>query len=132
MKNLTNCTLREFLAQTNRIRKSVEKWLKLTDVLGIRSRKPTYPDGATKAERDKLLSEQASQNINAMLEAMLEKHPEETAEMLALCCFVDPENIDDYPVRDYLGAFGEMIADEQVLRFFTSLMKLAQTAGLTE
>lgn len=131
MKNLTNCGLREFLAQTNKIRHSVEKWLKLTDLAAIRARQPDYPEGATKEERDRLLSAQASANINAMLDAMLEKHPEETAVMLAQCCFIEPEDIDSHPTREYMGAFADMIADEEVLRFFTSLLKLAQMAGLT-
>lgn len=131
MKNLSNCTLREFLAQTNKIRHSVETWLKLTDVLNIRMRKPDIPEGATKAETDKLWAEKSRENIGLMLDAMLEDHPNETAELLAICCFVEPQDIDNHPMREYLGAFGEMIGDEEVLRFFGSLMRLAQTAGLT-
>lgn len=36
MKNLANCTPSEFLKQTNKIKKSVEKWLKATDIMEIR------------------------------------------------------------------------------------------------
>ena len=37
MKNLANCTPREFLRQTNRIRKAAARWLERTDALAIRS-----------------------------------------------------------------------------------------------
>jgi hypothetical protein len=40
MKNLANCTPREFLKQTSKIKGSVEKWLKVTDVMNIRKRMP--------------------------------------------------------------------------------------------
>ena len=132
MKNLATCNLYEFMSQTNKIRHSVAAWLKLTDIKGIRSKKIDFPEGATKDERDRIISETAGKNINLMLEAALEKHPKETAEMIALCCFIDPADIPSYQSREFMGAFADMIGDTEVLRFFGSLMKLAQMAGLTE
>ena len=38
MKNIANCTPREFLRQTNKIRKAVSNWLTLTKVMDIRER----------------------------------------------------------------------------------------------
>ena len=38
LKTLATCNPYEFLAQTNRIKESVEKWLTVTDVLNIRKR----------------------------------------------------------------------------------------------
>jgi len=127
MKNLANCKPSEFLRQTNRIRKSVEKWLTETDIMSIRKRMPKMPDIVTPEERKKLMSEQARKNLSAILDAALEEHPDETLELLALMCFVEPENVDDYPVADYLGAFAELIGNRAVLDFFTSLMQLART-----
>ena len=132
MKNLATCNLYEFMAQTNKIRHSVAAWLKLTDMKGIRSKKINIPDGATKEERDKIVADAAGENINLMLEAALEKHPNETAEMIALCCFIEPAEIPNYQSGEFMGAFADMIGDTEVLRFFGSLMKLAQMAGLTE
>jgi len=132
MKNLATCNLYEFMAQTNRIRHSVSDWLKLVDLKGIRSKKIDFPEGATKEERDKIVSDTAGENINLMLEAALEKHPRETAEIIALCCFIDPADIPNYQSREFMGAFADMIGDTEVLRFFGSLMKLAQMAGLME
>ena len=34
-------------------------------------------------------------------------------------------------MSDYLGAITEMVSNEDVIRFFTSLVQLAQTLGLT-
>ena len=56
----------------------------------------------------------------------MEEHPEETLELLALCCFVDPKDVDDYPVSAYLSAFAEIMNDEDTLSFFSSLVQLAQ------
>ena len=44
------------------------------------------------------------------------------SELLGLLCFVEPEHIDDYEVSDYLESFNELMSNEAVLNFFTSLM----------
>ena len=126
MKNLANCKPSEFRAQTNRIRKSVSKWLTDTDILNIRRRLPDMPDTATNEERKKALQKQASMNFHAILDAVMEKHPEETLELMALICFVEPENADDHEMSEYIEAFSEIIANKAVLRFFTSLVQLGQ------
>jgi hypothetical protein len=126
MKNLANCKPREFLQQTNRIRKAVEKWLKLTDIMKIRNNVPKIPKGTSTVEANKLLAEAAQKNLSRMLDVIMDEHPDETLELLALCCFVEPENVDDYEVADYLGSFADIIQNEAVLRFFTSLMQLGQ------
>ena len=136
LKTLATCKPSEFLRQTNRIKKSVEKWLTDTDILNIRKRIAVLeivPKDATPEERQavfernkRLTEEQAKKNISAMLDAILEDHPDETLELLGLCCFVEPEHIDDYKVSDYLNAFNSLISDEAVVNFFTSLASLGQ------
>lgn len=129
MKNLANCKPSEFLRQTNLIRKSVEKWLKLTDLMNIRQRKASFegiPEGDHDA-RVAAVEEQARQNLNDMLCAMLEEHPDETLEVLALVCFVDPKDVDDHTVAEYLDAFTELMSNKSVLNFFISLARLEQT-----
>lgn len=125
MKNLANCKPSEFLRQTNKIRKSVSKWLTDTDVINIRKRMPDIPDDATEEEKERATLEQVKVNANDMLDAILDEHPDETLELLALLCFVEPSHVDDYRVTDYLEAFNEIINDKAVLSFFTSLMQLA-------
>lgn len=122
MKNLANCKPSEFLAQTNKIRKSVSKWLTDTDIVNIRKRMPVYSADASDEERREALDKQATENFEAILDAILEDHPQETLEMLALLCFVEPEHADDYPVTDYIESFGEIISNKAVLDFFMSLM----------
>ena len=131
MKNLANCKPSEFLVQTNKIRKSVEKWLKLTDIANIRKAVPPEKEGQTREERKKELEKQAQKNLSKMLDSVLEKHPVETLEVIALMCFIEPDNVDDYPVSFYLEAFTELMNDKAVLGFFTSLLSLARTDTLT-
>lgn len=137
MKNLANCTPREFLKQTSRIKRSVEKWLKATDIMSIRKRMPAnIPEisentpvteqGDIVAKRAEMLRDQAYKNVSLILDEMLEKHPDETLEVLAYCCFVEPEKVDDYPMGFYLAAITEMLNDESVKGFFTTLMSLVQ------
>lgn len=136
LKTLATCKPSEFLRQTNRIKKSAEKWLTDTDIINIRKRMPVLemvPQNGTEEERNAAFNrnkakaqEQAKANISAMLDAILDDHPDETLELLALCCFVEPENVDDYTVGEYLTAFNSLINDKAVLDFFTSLASLAQ------
>lgn len=132
MKNLANCKPSEFLVQTNKIRKSVEKWLKLTDIPNIRKNVPPIKEGQTKEERRAELAKASKENLNKIFDAVLEEHPQETLELLGLLCFVEPENVDDYPVSFYIQNFNEIINDESVIGFFTSLMSLEHKGILTE
>ena len=144
MKNLANCTPTEFVTQTNLIRKSVDRWLTATDILGIRSRVPEFevakkdatPDERKAvAERNKQIeSEAVKDKINAILNAILEEHPRETTELLALCCFVEPEDVDKHKMSEYLTSFNELINEESVIGFFISLMRLARmnTTGISK
>lgn len=126
MKTLANCKPSEFLIQTNKIRKSVFSWLTLTDILNIRKRRPQIDPSASKEEKNKVTSEQIKRNLNDMLDAILDKHPMETLELMALLCFIDPMEADDHPMSDYLNAVSEMLGDEAVMNFFVSLVKLDQ------
>lgn len=129
MKNLANCKPSEFLRQTNLIRKSVQNWLKVTDILNIRQRKPDFsgiPEDDKEA-RKKAMEKQARQNLNDMLEAMLEEYPDETLEVLALVCFIDPKDADNHSIGEYLEAITEMLSNKDVINFFTLLMRLEQT-----
>lgn len=130
MKTLANCKPTEFLVQTNRIRKHAEKWLKLTGIMNIRKDVPPPVEGQSQEERRKVLEEQMKKNTSRMLDAALEEHPQETIELLGLMCFVEPENVDDHPISYYLKAFSEVASDEDVVGFFTSLIKLGQTNTL--
>ena len=131
MKNLANCKPSEFVVQTNKIRKSVSKWLTDTDVMTIRKRMPDIPDDATDAEVRAAMEKQATENFEAILDAVLEEHPMETLGLLALMCFVEPENVDDHEMTEYLEAFSELMSNKAVLDFFISLMLLVRRLSST-
>jgi len=124
MKNLANCKPSEFLVQTNKIRKSVAKWIELTDIMNIRKNVPDIDDGMSDEEKRDAISKQIRTNLSDMLDSILDKHPMETLELLALMCFIEPEDADNHPVSEYLKSFTELINDDSVIGFFTSLAGL--------
>ena len=134
MKNLANCKPSEFLKQTYRIKRSAEKWLKDTDIMNIRNNLPKLTPltkdmteeerVATFEENKRKSSEQLRKNFSDMLDQIMCEHADETLELLALCCFVEPENVDDYSVDYYLGNLVEILNNSSVLGFFTSLAQL--------
>ena len=137
-KNLATCKPSEFLKQTNRLRKSVETWLKKTNIMGIRGRKvegiEEIPEGASQEEVDAIrkrnaekIAAQQKKNLNDILAAAMEECPDETLELLALVCFVEPENVDDHSIAFYLNNLSDILSDKDVMGFFTSLAQLAQT-----
>lgn len=137
MKNLANCKPSEFLAQTFKIKKSLQEWLDVTKLMEIRKNKPQgliTLDGLSGEERENAIKEnkkkaqdQLKKNLADILDKMLNENAEKTLEVLALCCFVDPADVDNYPMSDYLDSLGELISDKGVLNFFSSLVQLGQT-----
>ena len=126
MKTLANCKPSEFLAQTNKIRKSVSKWLTATDIANIRKRMPELPEDVGEKDRKEAFAKQAKENLSAILDAILDEHPEETLELMALLCFVEPKDVDSHPVGEYIMAINELLQDETTVSFFTSLTSLAR------
>lgn len=136
MKTLATCKPSEFLAQANKIRKSVEKWLKDTKILEIRAKVPQYEkitddmDDAEKAriaEANKALRDKAAmENLSEILDAVLEKYPKETLEVMALVCFIEPKDADKHSVMEYLAAISEIMSNKDVISFFGSLMQWGQ------
>lgn len=127
MKTLATCSPVEFLVQTNKIRRSVESWLTLTKVMEIRKRLPELPQGAKPEDVKKARQEQAKKNFSAILDSVLEEHPQETAELLGLLCFIEPEDLENHSMLEIINAVNELIPSPEVLNFFTSLTQLVQT-----
>lgn len=140
IKTLANCNDEDFLRQTNKIRRAVEKWLTITEIKKIRERMPKIkpiPEGLDKKqaeliekENERHKTQQMKKNLDDILDAVLEEHPKETLEIIKLCCFVDPSD-ETHKITYYMAAFAEMFANEDVLNFFTSLMNLGKKFGLT-
>lgn len=138
MKNLTNCSNVEFLRQCNKIRHQVQGWLKETGVLEIRKRTcelVPVTDNMTEAERIKAdvenelrIKSQAKRNISDMLDAAMDVNAEKTLELVGLMCFLTPEETSKVKAFKLLREFAEMLNDEDVMGFFSSLMR----SGLTD
>lgn len=131
MKNLATCKPTEFLRQTNRIRKYVAQWLDMTGILDIRKDMPEVDKNASEEEKVKAIREQARKNISRMFDAILDDHPTETMTLLGLLCFVEPDDIDNYPVKDYLAAFTDILNSDEVIDFFTALLGTVSKLGST-
>ena len=137
MKNLANCTPVEFLRQTNKIRYSVEGWLKETGILEVRKNKPILveiTDSMSDEEKKKAetenkerLAAQAKKNISDMLDKALDVNAEKTIEVLAMMCFIDPKDANQVKPTIYLKNVAEILEDKDVIDFFISLMRLEQT-----
>lgn len=123
MKTLANCSPREFLAQTNKIRKSVSNWLTLTGIMEIRKSLPDTPNDISDDDRDKAIEKQVQTNLTRMLDAILDDHPEETADLLGLLCFIDPEDLDNHKMTEILASVTDIINSPEVIGFFSSLAK---------
>lgn len=138
MKTLANCTPREFLKQTNRIRISLDEWLTATKVLEIRRRMPEVPDVKSIETKDELkeniearkraYAEQARENVFSILEAMLDTNADKTLELLALVCFVEPKDVDKHTMSEYLLNVSALMQDAGVVSFFDSLVRLGASS----
>lgn len=137
MKNLANCTPVEFLKQTNKIRHSVEGWLKDTGVLEIRKNKPQLieitdsmsDEEKAKAEQEnkERMTAQVKKNISDMLDKAFETNADKTIEVLALLCFIEPKDANNVKPTVYLKNASEILSDKDVIDFFISLMRLEQS-----
>ena len=127
MKTLATCSPVEFLVQTNKIRRSVESWLTMTKVMEIRKRLPELPQGAKPEDVKKARQEQTKKNFSSILDSVLEEHPQETAELLGMLCFIEPEDLGNHSMLEIISSVNELIASPEVLSFFTSLTQLVQT-----
>lgn len=133
-KNLANCTPREFLTQTNKIRKAAAKWLTATDIMNIRKNAPKLKRTPSDAdpeevvaimnENKEIMRKAAFDNFNEIYNAIAEEHPDETLELLALLNFVELSDLDDISVSDLIRNTTELLNNEEIVTFFTSLTRL--------
>lgn len=137
MKNLANCTPTEFLKQTYKIKKDLEKWITDIDLKNIRARKPEIieiPQEATAEEKRKIISEngkrvkeQGMKNLSDIFDAAMGEHPDETLRILALMCFVEPDDVDNHSISEYMQCIADLMSDDAVVNFFVSFYRLEQT-----
>ena len=134
MKNLATCKPSEFVAQTAKIKTAVKNWIDAIDLMRIRAIQPQYetiPIDATPEQRTEVIKrnaeiqkKQTMENLNKIFDKMLIEHPKETLDVLALCCFVEPEHVDDYTIEQYMNCIMEMVQSKSVMNFFSLLAQM--------
>ena len=122
MRTIANLNGVEFLRAINRTRHSVEKLLKVTDVLNIWKKKPTFEGDETDEEKLEISRGQIKKNLNDILDTLLETHPEETYECIMALCVRDEEEPEPDGIELMMAAFN-LIADKRVLDFLLQLGK---------
>lgn len=134
MKTLANCSLAEFLRQTNKIRKEVAVFLEQTKILDIRKVLPDLKECKTEEEKREKIQKQSKENISNMLDAMLEENADATVRLLGLLCFKEGEELEELNPVDVIGVVLEILSSKRVLDFFTSLMQsgLINTANTSQ
>ena len=122
MKTIANLNGVEFLRAINRTRHAVEKLMKVTDVLGIWKKMPTFTGEETEEEKHKIARAQIKKNLNDILDSLLEKHPEETYECIMALCVRDEGEPEPDGIELVMAAFN-LISDKRVLDFLLQLGK---------
>lgn len=122
MRTIANLNGVEFLRAINRTRHAVEKLVKVTDVLNIWKKNPTFTGEETEEEKLKMAREQVKKNLNDILDTLLEKHPEETFECIMALCVRDEGEPEPDGIELIMAAF-DLISDKRVLDFLLQLGK---------
>ena len=122
MKTIANLSGVEFLRSINRTRHAVEKMMKVTDVMSIWKKNPTFKGDETPEEKHEIARAQIKKNLNDILDSLLENHAEETYEcIMALCVIEEGEPAPD-GIELIMAAFS-LISDKRVLDFLLQLGK---------
>ena len=122
MRTIANLSGVEFLRAINRTRHAVEKLLKVTDVLNIWKKNPTFTGEETQEEKHEIARNQIKKNLNDILDSLLEKHPEETFECIMALCVRDEGEPEPDGIELVMAAFN-LLSDKRVLDFLLQLGK---------
>lgn len=126
MKTLANCSLREFLAQTNKIRKEAAEFLELTKISKIRQHVPIFTGNETEEEKEKMFREQGRKNFSEILDSCLEKNADATIKMVGLMCFKTFEEAEQMEGVDFIAVAAELFGNKKIVDFFGTLLELVK------
>jgi hypothetical protein len=132
MKTLANCTLKEFLQQTNKIRHKAAEFYNVIGIADIRKTMPTLTGKETPEEAEKKRIEQGKKNISAIIDKCIDANIDATIEIIGLMCFKTPEEAENMDATEFIDVVFEIIGSERVMNFFTKMVKsgLIDTAKL--
>lgn len=123
MKTIANCTPSEFLKQSWAIYGKLRELFEKANVAEIRKMLPKFDGNETDEEKAAKLKEQGKENLLKIVEKLLDEYPAETAKVLGLMCFIPENEIDKHTGVELLLPAVEIISNEQVVSFFSSLLK---------
>lgn len=132
MKNLANCTPREFLAQAVKVADPLTAWMDEIGYKEIKQRRPDGYDQMSKEEKLDAMAAKALENMSDILGKAMQTAPDRTLEVLALSCFVEPADIDKHPMSEYLRAVREMLESREVRDFFSLYLKSSKQSSSEE
>ena len=122
MKTLANCSLREFLMQTNKIRHSIGAFTDIIGLTEIRNTIPEFTGNETENEKREMIRKQGRENLSKIIDRCLDENVDETIKIIGLMCFKTPEEANEMEASEFFDVALEMIGSERVLSFFTKLM----------
>lgn len=126
MKTLANCSLVEFLRQTNKIRNSAADFMEESGVLEIRKRKPEFSGKETDEEKKEKRNKQVRKNLSDMVDSLMDTNAEKTAELLGMLCFMEPEEVASAKGIDFVTPAIELLNSKPVIDFLILLAKLGE------
>lgn len=119
MKTLMNCNAKEFLVQTNKMRKKVEKLVKAIDFDGISANFSGIVETATAKEKVKKIYP----ILSNIMDICFEKDVDTVLEIVAMARFEDVAETEKLEPNEIMNFVQEMIQSERVINFFTSSAK---------
>lgn len=121
MKTIAELKGADFLRRINHIRKAVAEPLQELDIMTLMRTPAPLTGDETDEEKAAKVNEQTKANINAALDRALEEKPEETIKLLDL--LIIHENGEELDGLDYMLAAIELLTNEKVVNFLSSLMR---------
>ena len=122
MRTIANLEGAEFLRAINRTRHAVEKLMKVTDVMNIWKKNPTFTGEETEEEKVAIQKRQIKKNLNDILDSLLETNAVETYECIMALCVLDEGEPKPDGISLIMAAFS-LISDQRVLDFLLQLGK---------
>ena len=128
MRTLADCTLSEFLPAAYNLRRQFHEYYHLIGMDSLFRDFQQQVKAAPPEEKQKFSSEY----ISRIFEQVMLKHPRETVAIIASICMTTPDEAENFPANEALGAVFSCIRSEKVMDFFISLEASAggDTAGI--
>lgn len=123
-KTIANCPVEEFLPQAYKIVAEFKRLSEDKKIKAIRAKAPKFSGTETLEEQEKIKQEQGAKNLEEILRVIMVEEPKKMARLLALICFVDEKEMQEYSGIDLMLPVFDVLANPQIINFFTRLMGL--------